>query len=223
MPRAHAPAKVSSDPRDGARIGPPRGKACGSGATDRRRGKRRTAQARRKPPASRGETETLAPTLTPADATAYLKLIAAGYPIGDAIRQLRPSLPDVDAAMDLAAAWMRDPLMTDAIRLRHGKPWADLEPDVRLTVARDQHLAEAAYFLTVHPFEELGGLDLDKARGAVRLITDYLAGKAIATDDPFAKILKDLAKDHAEAAALAEMEALTADALAVGQSPHGES
>ena len=134
------------------------------------------------------------PDFTPAVARTCALLLAAGVPKAKIPYYL---LPDVDDAVRARtfASWCASPILLDAVNALNGGEWHLLDKDRRLQLAEDKVLAEMAYYLVEHRFD-----DATEAKTVARMrecreaIRQKLAGASGDTGDALDTFMRTLAK-----------------------------
>ena len=134
------------------------------------------------------------PDFTPAVARTFALLLAAGVPKAKIPYYL---LPDCDEALRHRTfdAWCASPRLLDAVNALNGGEWHLLDKDRRLQLAEDKVLAEMAYYLVEHRFD-----DATEAKTVARMrecreaIRQKLAGASGDTGDALDTFMRTLAK-----------------------------
>lgn len=164
--------------------------------------------------------------ITPDRARAFALLLSAGFPPATALAQVAPQIAwTKESALATGRTWSRSSLVLDALVLVHAAPgqvpapWLTLDPDVRLVIARDKHLAALAYLLATTHYGELTAEGRDEASRAAKTLSDYLDAHPPRTDDPFTVAMRQITQERAETEAaqetLAETKALMEGILAI--------
>lgn len=120
------------------------------------------------------------PALTAEGAAEYVKLRAAGLPAVEAVQQFAGKGPHFSAKRirAWADAWETAPLVVAAWEVWNGGRWQDLEPDRRLELALDHHLAQIAYYLYTSDInaDDANIKKLAEAREAIRTALEGTKG-----------------------------------------------
>lgn len=125
--------------------------------------------------------------LTPERAAAFVRLLHAGLPAADAVAMILPTATD-EQVIDTVSAWGNNPVTLAALAEFSRGKWQDLEPEARLTLARDKWLAEQAYFLYTHNFSTIDPSLMGSAKYAYASLCEFL-GSRDQVDDPVAKFM----------------------------------
>lgn len=131
------------------------------------------------------------PELTPNLAYQFVQLTHAGLSPQAAVGYIAPNLTS-QACLDVAKDWQGTEFVFQATLTFIGrKPWHEMPADARLTLARDKHLAELAYFAYTKRFDTAGE-DLGKLKYAYATIANHLAGKGAGERNPMDEFLEDV-------------------------------
>lgn len=130
---------------------------------------------------------------TPAQAATFVRLLTAGIPKLEALAYCTRDCPaptSTDHERTRLQTWGSDPHVVHAVRAANGGEWADLAIEKQTALALDKHLAELAYFVYSHSFENADPATLTKLQDARRALAESQArtGKA---DSPYAKWLRE--------------------------------
>lgn len=167
------------------------------------RGNRRAQEAKRRPlrsdipgtrsPASQPSLGT--PDLTAPLAYEFVKLLQSGLPPLVALSYMLPDRYRATGGKqrkNWVNEWMRHPLTLTATTTLNKGAWPDLDPDDRLTIALDKHLAERAYLLYANVYATADGLLLKKMDDAYQALTDRLKEQDGGQETPWMKAMRDL-------------------------------
>lgn len=135
------------------------------------------------------------PDLTPLAAIQLVQMLHAGIPADKALVYF--SVEHYDACTPKQrAAWLSDwcnsPRMLQATRDFLKGEWHELDPDARLQIALDKHLAELAYLLYTTDYRTAEPPDVRKLDTARDAITAYVKESAGGEETPFIKAMRDM-------------------------------
>lgn len=74
--------------------------------------------------------------------------------------------------------WFSDPILAAEVASLNGGDWEHLEKGTRIQLAFDRGLAEQAYFLMSHRYDDLEGSDLGKWRAAFETVRAFCTGQS---------------------------------------------
>lgn len=134
------------------------------------------------------------PTFTADIARTCALLLVAGVPRAKIPYYL---LPDVDEGtrIETFTAWCAHPLLLDAVNTLNGGEWHLLDKDRRLQLAEDKVLAEMAYYLVEHRFDDAtDARTIARMRDCREAIRQKLAGATGDTGDALDTFMRTLAK-----------------------------
>lgn len=141
----------------------------------------------------RAITEATQPTFTAAVASEFALLLAAGVSPVECLRYLSPAYfahASAASRRTWLSEWSASPLLLTAINELNGGEWHKLDPDRRLQLALDKHLAELAHFLYTHSFRSASGEVLRKIDTAAARLTDFLTDRS-GGDSPFKDFVQE--------------------------------
>lgn len=140
--------------------------------------------------------QTRRPELTKDTAEQFVRVLAAGVPAADALVYFAP---EHFAAItpEQIATWQRDWLTAHivirAFNSLNGGAWETLDKDRRLELAVDKTLAELAYFLYTHNYQECYGIELTKHDAARKDLMTYIKARSSGDDDaPWIKAMREI-------------------------------
>lgn len=142
------------------------------------------------------------PPLTAALASQFARLLASGAPADVALSYLAPGYYQRCSA-HARADWLREvagsTLVVDAQTALNGADWPSLSAERRLQIALDKHLAERAFFLYTHSYEDAEANELRKLEASAAILLDYLSDDDADDDTPYKRFVRDfMARYEAE-------------------------
>ena len=84
--------------------------------------------------------------------------------------------------------------MLDAINELQGGEWHTLEPEKRLQLALDKHLAELAHLLYTHQYDGADAVLTSKMDTAAKRLTEYLTESPDDSESPWRRFVEDFMK-----------------------------
>lgn len=139
---------------------------------------------------------TTRPELTRDVAEQFVKVLAAGVPATDALVYFAPEHFAAQTPEQIATwqrQWLTSNIVIRAFNSFNGGAWEELDKDRRLELSVDKTLAELAYFLYTHNYQDCYGIELTKHDAARKDLMAYVKAKSSGDDDaPWIKAMREI-------------------------------
>lgn len=97
------------------------------------------------------------------EALQFALMLRAGMPAAAAIQYFFPEEEDLEKVKKELKQWSKSKMVSKAIETVQGKPWVDMSLDEQMKFCIDKHYAELAYYLYSHNYNDLTGIERQKA------------------------------------------------------------
>lgn len=190
MARPHRPINPFTDPAGAAKLAKlQKGRA-------NKRARRHRSDLKPRSDIDAKQPRTARPELTKDVAEQFVKVLAAGVPAADALVYFAPEHFAAITPEQIATwqrQWLTAPIVVRAFNAFNGGAWEELDKVRRLELAVDRTLAELAYFLYTHNYQDCYGIELTKHDAARKDLMAFIKAQSSGDDDaPWVKAMREI-------------------------------